>query len=111
MRRPRGHTDTLFSQCHQESTSERGITKRLGGVSSLQARDGGRRSNLKAGSLTSMGVTEPCSNRGQVVLLHYQKLEGHNYHNDWQGHSYSQSSLTYEELWRQLIEYSLPGAK
>lgn len=56
-----------------------------------------------------MAVTASCRNRGQVVLLNCQKLEGHNYHNDWQGHC-SQRSLTQEEL-RQLIENSLPRGK
>lgn len=97
--------DTPFIQGHQESSGERGIsiTKKFAG----QGRRS-KRSSHWAGLLTSMGIIEPWRNRGQVVVLNCQKLEGHNYHNNWQGHSCSQRSLTQEELWRQLIDNMSP---
>lgn len=99
--------DMPVTQGHQENSDERGTSFSR----SLQAMDGGKRSSHRAGSLTSVGIIEPWRNRGQVLLLNCQKLEGPNYHNDWQGHSCSQKSLTHKELWRQLIENCLPREK
>lgn len=109
------HQRTVLCECpqrrrHSPTAIRKTVLRERPTSPSLQARDEGKRSSHRTGSLTPMGVTEPCRNRGQVVLLNCQKLEGHNYLNDWQGHC-SQRSLTPEELWRQLIENSLPRGK